>query len=83
MPRLADMEVHFTPAEQTWLNRLAERTSKEAEAVVHDPVTRAIEDDAPFVEAVERGIASLDRGEYMTHEEVGARLARLSLEASP
>src|SRR6266404_1581479 len=40
--------------------------------------TRPIfEADAEFVEAVMKGLASLDRGEGLTHEEVGKRIDRL------
>jgi predicted transcriptional regulator len=34
------------------------------------------DEEARFVSAVERGDASLRRGEHLTHEEVGERLKR-------
>jgi predicted transcriptional regulator len=34
------------------------------------------EEEAPFVEAVKRGEEALQRGEYLTHEQVGQRLQR-------
>lgn len=34
-------------------------------------------EESVFIEAIERGFASLDRGEYVEHEEVGDRLQRL------
>jgi predicted transcriptional regulator len=36
-----------------------------------------LEHEARFIEAVRRGLESLDRGEYVSHEEVGARIDRL------
>ena len=35
-------------------------------------------DEARFVEAVRLGEAQLERGEYVSHEEVGQRIKRLS-----
>jgi predicted transcriptional regulator len=34
------------------------------------------EEEARFVEAVKRGEDALQRGEYLTHEQVGQRLQR-------
>jgi len=36
-----------------------------------------LEHEARFIEAVKRGLESLDRGEYASHEDVGARIDRL------
>jgi predicted transcriptional regulator len=44
---------------------------------VHEAVKRYIEDDAKFIAAVIEGLASLDRGEFISHEEVGKRIDRL------
>jgi predicted transcriptional regulator len=39
-------------------------------------LTRHFEEEARFVEAVKRGEEALQRGEYLTHEQVGQRLQR-------
>jgi predicted transcriptional regulator len=39
-------------------------------------LTRYFEEEARLVEAVKRGDDALQRGEYLTHEEVGQRLQR-------
>lgn len=71
------MVVNLTPDQESLLSRLAERTGKDAEQVVQETVTRLLENEANFIKAVEQGFASLDRGEYVEHEEVGTRIERL------
>ena len=41
-----------------------------------DTVARMLEDQDRFVEAVKRGEAALERGEYLIHEQVSERLRR-------
>jgi predicted transcriptional regulator len=38
---------------------------------------RYLEHDVWFRREVKKGIAQLDRGDYLTHEEVGARIEKL------
>ncbi len=70
------MEVHFTPDLQA---RLAQRASEhgcDLGEVVQDVVARYFAEEDRFIEAVKRGEAALDRGEFFTHEQVGERLRR-------
>jgi predicted transcriptional regulator len=70
------MEVQFTPDVQA---RLAERATQEGlnpDEVVRDVVARYFEEEDRFVEVVKRGEAALERGEFLTHEQVGERLRR-------
>jgi predicted transcriptional regulator len=39
-------------------------------------LTSYFEEEARFIEAVKRGEDALQRGEYLTHEQVGQRLQR-------
>jgi len=39
-------------------------------------VARYFDEESRFVEAVNRGEEALERGEYLTHEQVGHRLQR-------
>jgi predicted transcriptional regulator len=71
------MEVHFAPETERQLHRLAQDTGRNAEQVVQDAVKRLIEEDAAFLAATQKGFDSLDRGEFLTHEEVGVRIQRL------
>ncbi len=44
--------------------------------LVQDVLTHYFEEEACFVEAVQRGEDALQRGDYLTHEQVGQRLQR-------
>ncbi|HKD04841.1 MAG TPA: hypothetical protein VKB79_02970 [Bryobacteraceae bacterium] len=70
------MEVHFSPETEARLTRSAAQQGRAANDLAQEIITRFFEDEARFVEAVKRGEAALDRGEYLTHEEIGQRLRR-------
>ncbi|HEX3882441.1 MAG TPA: hypothetical protein VHW66_07280 [Stellaceae bacterium] len=70
------MEVHLSDELETRLVELATRAGTSADELVQDAVSRYLEDEGRFVEAVLKGLASLDRGDYVSHEDVGARLRR-------
>jgi len=44
--------------------------------VVQDVVARYFEEEDRFMEAVKQGEAALERGDFLTHEQVGGRLRR-------
>jgi predicted transcriptional regulator len=71
------MHVHLTPEQEARVAELAAREGRSADELVQEAIARYFEDDARFVAAVMKGLASLDRGEYLTHEEVGTRIDRL------
>ena len=70
------MEVHFTPDLQARLSERAAQQARDPEEVVQDVVARYFEEEDRFVEAVKRGEAALERGEFLTQEQVGDRLRR-------
>jgi len=59
------------------LAELAARDGRSAGDLVREAVKRYLEDDAKFILAVMKGLDSLDRGEFVSHEEVGERIDRL------
>ncbi|HEY8872788.1 MAG TPA: hypothetical protein VIM52_07150 [Stellaceae bacterium] len=71
------MEIRLTAEQETRLAELAARQGRDADDLAREALTRYLEDDSRFVEAVVRGLASLDRGEFVTHSEVGRRIKRL------
>ena len=71
------MEVHFTPEQEAQLLRIATTTGTDAEQLVKNAALRLLQEETRFVEAVKVGETQLDRGEYLTHEEVGERIERL------
>ena len=70
------MEVHFPPEVEAKLTHSAARQGRDPDQLVQDVVSRYFEEETRFVEAVKRGEEALDRGEYLTHEQVGERLQR-------
>jgi predicted transcriptional regulator len=71
------MEVHFSPNTEARLKEFAARKGKDAAQVVEETVSNMLQRQARFVEGVERGIASADRGDLVDHEEVVSRIERL------
>ena len=71
------MEVHLTPEQEAELSELATRKGRNANELAQEVIGFYLEHEARFIEAVKRGLESLDRGEYVSHEEVGARIDRL------
>jgi predicted transcriptional regulator len=71
------MEVHLTPEQEAELDKLATRKGRNANELAQEVIGFYLEHEARFIEAVKRGLESLDRGEYVSHEEVGARINRL------
>jgi predicted transcriptional regulator len=71
------MEVHLTPELQHRLAELATQRGREADALAQEAISRYLDEEARFIEAVKRGEEALARGEHLTHEQVGKRLERL------
>jgi predicted transcriptional regulator len=70
------MQVHFTPEIEAKLERSAASQGRNPDELVQEVVARYFDEEILFIEAVKRGEEALKRGEYLTHEEVGQRLAR-------
>jgi predicted transcriptional regulator len=70
------MEVQFNPNLQARLTQRASQQGVKLNEVVQDVVARYFEEEDRFVEAVKRGEAAFERGEFLTHEQVGERLRR-------
>jgi predicted transcriptional regulator len=70
------MEVQFNSEIEA---RLAERAAQQClspDELVRDVVARYFEYEDHFVQAVTRGEAALERGDFLTHEQVGEKLRR-------
>ena len=74
------MEVHLNPDMQAKLARLAAEQDRNTEALVQEAIARFVDYHEWFIREVEKGLASADRGELLTHEDVGARLEKLIAE---
>jgi predicted transcriptional regulator len=74
---LKTMEVHFSADLQTKLNRVAAENSSDTDTYVQQLVENYLDHDAWFRQNVKNGLEQLDRGEYLTHEEVGESIERM------
>jgi predicted transcriptional regulator len=72
--KLESMELNVPADLQTKLARAADRRGIAAEALALEAIERAVEYDDWFLREVEKGLAQIERGEVLTHAEVGARL---------
>jgi len=71
------MEVRLTPDVQAKLARIAAESGRDAEMLAQEVIARFVDHDEWFIREVEKGLAQVDRGELLTHEEVGARIEKL------
>lgn len=70
------MEVSLSDKTQDRLDRIAAQRGSDSSTLVAEAVDRMLDYEEWFFEAVEEGIAAADRGEFISHEEVGAMIAR-------
>ena len=71
------MEVHFKPDLQARVNQLAAENSSDADEYIQQLVERYIDQDIRFRDAVRKGFASIDRGDFLEEEEMDARVERM------
>lgn len=71
---LKGMEVRLTPEQQAQLAQIASKAGTAPERLVTNVVARFLDEEARFLAAVEKGIASAERGEFISEEEMDARL---------
>ncbi len=71
------MQVLFSPETKMKLNRVAAENGSDAECYVQQLVENYLNHDAWFRQKVRTGLSQLDCGEYLTHEEVGERIAEI------
>ncbi len=69
------MEIHFSAEQEARLRDIATQTGRGADEVVKEFVQTQLDHDTWFRTEVEVGLQQLDRGEYVTHEEVLRRMA--------
>jgi predicted transcriptional regulator len=68
------MEVHLSPEQQEQLAQIASKAGTAPERLVTNVVARYLNEEARFLEAVEKGISAAGRGEFISEEEMDARL---------
>ena len=74
------MEVHLSPNLQARLADLASRQGRDTEALAREAIERLMDYEEWFVREVEKGLAQVEQGRLLSHEEVGARMEKLLVE---
>lgn len=69
------MEVTLSADLQAKLARVARDRGTDAQELAREAIERLVDYDDWFVREVEKGLAQIERGETLSHEEVGARLS--------
>jgi len=70
------LEVHFTAELEAKLSQSAARQGRSPDDLVQEALARYFDEEARFIEAVKRGEDVLQKGEFLTHEQVAGRLER-------
>jgi predicted transcriptional regulator len=71
------MEVHISLELQAKVERAAAENKGGAEEYVQQLVEHYVDHDVWFRQQVAKGLEQLDSGEFLTHEEVGARMDQM------
>ena len=70
------MELHVTPELGAKLARSAAQQGRNPDDLAQELLTRYFEEESRVIEAVKRGEDALDRGDYLTQEQLTPRLQR-------
>jgi predicted transcriptional regulator len=71
------MEVRLQPEKEAQLAAIAAQRGLKTHELAQQVLSRYLEDDKHFVEAVNLGLAAAERGEFVEHEEVGKQLKKI------
>lgn len=71
------MEVHFRRELQTKLDRAAAENATDPDEYVQQLVEAHVDHDIWFRQQVQEGMDQLDRGEFLTHDEMGVRIQQM------
>jgi predicted transcriptional regulator len=77
------MELTLSPDLQAKLTRIAQQRGVDAHALAREAIERFVDYDDWFVREVEKGLAQIERGEILSHDEVGARLDKRLADKPP
>ena len=71
------MEVPLQPDKEAQLAQIAAQRGLKTGELAREVLSRYLEDDKHFVEAVNLGLAAAERGEFVEHEDVGKKLKQM------
>jgi predicted transcriptional regulator len=71
------MELHLDAELENKVSRLAAESNSREDVFLQQLIANYIDHDEWFRSRVKEGLDQLERGEFLTHEEVGSRLAKV------
>ena len=71
------MEVRLQPDKEAQLAEIAAQRGLKKDELAQQVLSRYLEDDTRFIEAVNLGLAAAERGDFLEHEEVGRKLKQI------
>jgi predicted transcriptional regulator len=71
------MEVNLGPELEAKLTRIAAENNSGAEEYTRQLIEHYLDHDAWFRQKVKKGLDQLDQKEFVTHEEMGARIDQM------
>ncbi len=71
------MEVRLQPEKEAQLAQIAAQRGLKIDELAQQVLSRYLEDDTRFIEAVNLGLAAADRGEFVEHDEVGNKIQQI------
>lgn len=71
------MEVRLQPAKEAQLAQIAAQRGLKPDELARQVLSRYLEDDSRFIEAVNLGLAAADRGDFVEHDEVRAKIQQI------
>jgi predicted transcriptional regulator len=70
------MEVNLNSDLQARLTHLAAQQGRDTEALAREAIERLVDYDEWFMREVDKGLAQIEQGKVLTHEQVGERLEK-------
>ena len=71
------MEVRLQPEKEAQLAQIAAQRGLKTDELAQQVLSRYLEDDTRFIQAVNLGLAAADRREFVEHDEVGAKIQKI------
>jgi predicted transcriptional regulator len=71
------MDIHLTVEQEAQLVELAARSGRKANDLAADAVSRYLDEERRFADAVQRGVNAADRGDFVAADEVWTRVERV------
>jgi predicted transcriptional regulator len=71
------MELRLEPEKEAQLAQITAQRGLKTDELAQLVLSRYLEDDTRFIQAVNLGLAAADRGEFVEHVEVGAEIQKI------